>query len=78
MKIKDLKDDETVYVFLDEKEEYIIQIAHIDKQNSLKKKEQIQDILPWLKIEIFETVASDLPREFDVYEGFVTNVRIEE
>ncbi len=78
MKIKDLRDDETVYVLLNKENSYIIEIAHIDKNNAMKKKEQIQELFPWLEISVCETVASDLPRDFDIYEKMVESKLNEE
>lgn len=71
MKIKDLGDSEKVYVLLNKEDLYIVEVAHTNEQNALKKQQQIKEIFPWLEISVLETVASDLPRDFEIYEAMV-------
>lgn len=68
MKIKDLRDDETVYVILTKDDNFLINIAHLTEETCLIKLGDLKEVFPKMEINICKTVASDLPRDFDVYE----------
>lgn len=73
MKIEDLKDDQIVYVLLTSGEFYLGRMAYLKEEHANKIKEKVLDLCPGTVIAICETVASDLPRDFDIYEMMVKN-----
>lgn len=68
MKIKDLKDDEIVYVFTNKQGYFLGKRFFLNKQVIQNIMDIILGMGPTTDIEIFETVASDIPRDFYLYE----------
>jgi len=65
MKIKGLRDDETVYVLLTSGDFFLGRVAYLSEHYAEYIKEKVLELCPLTVISISKTVASDLPRDFD-------------